>query len=443
MNSPESQRDLPGLRRYLLLWFAGIAILMVVAYTELLDYYLDRGVNLGTRAFLERTASDYVKARPPGTGIRLGRSTLGYTQVDNIPAGIGLLFPLASMRHGEMLRRVNIDIDDDDVHIPVDTIDICPSANCDLLFIYPHQISETEWLYLVHGIVATEDVFRELDVNDQIAVAIGILFAVLLVLVSWLVIRNIDAPLRRLGTWSADLGTDHVAPTPDLRFREFATLADRLRFAFERMREGVNKEKMFLRHASHELRTPLAILSSNLELLERLTDRPDRSEAERASLVRLGRALDDMKLMMETLLWVNQQSETQPRFEEIMLADELAVIVDTYRYLVDAGEVAVSVTGHSPPFDGPAVAVRIVLSNLVRNAFQYTQDGEVAITIRESEVVVENEGVSVQGVAIPVEHEDDYGFGFGLELVDLICRRFDWQCDTEEKPSGWKTRIRF
>ena len=151
-------------------------------------------------------------------------------------------------------------------------------------------------------------------------------------------------------------------------------LARRIQFAFERMREGVNKEKLFLRHASHELRTPIAILSSNVELLDRLSDRPERTEAEQAAFLRQYRALDEVQLLMETLLWVNRQSDNLPKFEQIDLRRELDCIVENYSYLLEERNISLTVTG-SGEATAPVAAVRIVLSNLVRNAFQYTMDG--------------------------------------------------------------------
>ena len=50
-------RPLPRLRWYLLSWFGGCALVMVLAYTQLLDYYLEQGIDLRTRAYLERVAS--------------------------------------------------------------------------------------------------------------------------------------------------------------------------------------------------------------------------------------------------------------------------------------------------------------------------------------------------------------------------------------------------
>ncbi len=124
----------------------------------------------------------------------------------------------------------------------------------------------------------------------------------------------------------------------------------------------------------------VAIMSANLELIDRLSTRQERTENEQAAFVRHYRALDDIQLLMETLLWVNRQSDNLLKSEQIDLRLELDSVVENCSYLLDERDVSLTVTG-SGEATAPAVAVHIVLSNLVRNAFQYTMDGEVLITI--------------------------------------------------------------
>ena len=47
------------LGRYLVCWFAGCAVVMVVAYSQLLDYYFELGVDIRTLSLLERRAEGY------------------------------------------------------------------------------------------------------------------------------------------------------------------------------------------------------------------------------------------------------------------------------------------------------------------------------------------------------------------------------------------------
>ena len=414
---------------------------MVLAYTQLLEYYLELGIEIRTQRFLEQTAEDYAAVDPETaarSALPSGPGLSGYLNLSDIPPQILGVFALDDLQHGEAIRFTNMGFsEDDEKQFVVETLDLCREGNCELLFLYAYRLAGDGWLYLLHGIVGSDEIYEELEFTDRFAIAIGSLLAGLLLLVAALLVRNIDVPLRKLNRWSAAQGESASdLELPNLRFREFDMLANRIQFAFERMREGVNKEKLFLRHASHELRTPIAILSTNVELLDRLSDRPERTEAEQAAFVRQYRALDDVQLLMETLLWVNRQSDNLPKSEQIDLRRELDCIIENYSYLLDERDVSLTVTG-SGEATAPVAAVRIVLSNLVRNAFQYTMDGEVRIAIAPREISVENSS----SVNDKLQPDDEYGFGLGLELVGLVCQRFAWGYNSSEASRGRTTTV--
>ncbi len=44
---------------------------------------------------------------------------------------------------------------------------------------------------------------------------------------------------------------------------------------------------------------------------------------------------------------------------------------------------------------------------------------------------------------IKAQGDDDYGFGLGLELVSLTCKRFAWRYTTTELPAGRATVVGF
>ena len=433
-------RALPRLQRYLLLCLAACVVVIVLVYTQLLEYYLELGIEIRTQRLLEQTAEEYAalgaeKAARQALPSKPGLS--GYHNLSDIPPHILGVFALEDLQHGEAIRFTNMSFGEEGEKLfVVETHDLCQGGNCELLFLYTYRFAD-EALYLLHGIIGSDEIYEELEFTDRFATAIGSLFAVLLLLLAVLLIRNIDVPLRELNRWSA--AQDESASNlelPNLRFREFDMLANRIQFAFERMREGVNKEKLFLRHASHELRTPIAILSTNVELLDRLSDKPERTEAEQAAFVRQYRALDDVQLLMETLLWVNRQSDNFPKSEQIDLRRELDCIIENYSYLLDERDVSLTVTG-SGEATAPVAAVRIVLSNLVRNAFQYTMDGEVRIAIAPREISVENSS----SVNDKLQPDDEYGFGLGLELVGLVCQRFAWGYNSSEASRGRTTTV--
>lgn len=435
-------KPLPSLRRHLLTWFVGGAVVMVFAYTQLLEYYRDLGIDLRTQSILEQIALEYTADRTKG--IPTERNLKAYFELADIPQVVRDEFSVRHLSHGEVQRFLNLDLEGSDERLrkeyEVATGDLCGVETCELLFFYPYRMPDGNWLYLLHGIVGSAEDYEELQTTGVVANAIGALFAALLVLISFLLVRNIDQPLRLLERWSGEQGAERADEAiPDLRYSEFDTLAKRLQSAFQQMREGVQREKLFLRHASHELRTPIAILASNVELMDRLTNRPDRSAAEQAAFQRQYRALEDVQLLIETLLWVNRQSEQAPQHKPVNLQGELEAIVSNYRYLLEGKAVTLVSTGDQSVVTAPVAAVRIVLSNLVRNAFQHTLEGEVTIELAACQVTITNAGAASH----TANAEQPDGFGLGLDLVDLLCQRFAWSCDSSDLAGGRRTVVRF
>ena len=119
MTDLSAKTRLPVLRRYLLFWFTGCAIVMVIAYTQLLDYYLDLGIDLKTQASLERTAEEYAQRYEQAGDIGnravlpSGLNLTAYRTVEEIPAAIRAVFPLDELEDGQVQRFVNLDLDDD------------------------------------------------------------------------------------------------------------------------------------------------------------------------------------------------------------------------------------------------------------------------------------------------------------------------------------------
>ncbi|MEM1436751.1 MAG: HAMP domain-containing sensor histidine kinase [Pseudomonadota bacterium] len=419
---------------------------MIVAYTELLEYYLQLGIDLRTQSFLEAAADDYERKGESASSDQqtTGARITAYRSPESVPQAFRSMFAMDDPAPGHMQRYVNLDFDGDDSLKPVDTMDLCGVDTCELVFLYTHELRDGDWLYLLHGVVGSDSDYSELAFTERVAYAIGGLFALLFSLVCLVVIRSIDRPLRRLERWSAALdenGADEQLP--ELRFLELRQFAQRLRSAFERLREGVEKEQFFLRNASHELRTPLSILSANVELIDRLTQRPERSAVEQASFDRQYRALEEVRLLIETLLWLNRQSDRSPSVAVVDLKAELDQIVQSHQYLLEARAVTFSIQDASETLHQPVAPVRVVLSNLVRNAFQHAPDGEVRICIDAYRVSVRNAVVpdAVDRSLEPAEAESR--FGLGLQLVKMLCDRFQWSYVSEEVAGERITQVSF
>jgi signal transduction histidine kinase len=103
---------------------------------------------------------------------------------------------------------------------------------------------------------------------------------------------------------------------------------------------------------------------------------------------------------------------------------------------------------HLLHLDAPERVLAVLIGNLLRNAFSYTDRGEVEVTIAAQGVVIRDTGV---GIA-PEQLAEIYrpfargasarrgGFGVGISIVRRLSDRFGWPVRIESEP-GVGTRI--
>ena len=442
MSERDRPRAFPSLRRSLLSWFAGSGVVLVLAYTLLLEFYLDLGIELRTKSVLERTATSYAQAvaTDPAAPLPVAPGLRSFRHIEDIPAALrGQLSPEA-FRHRAMQAHVVLDDGGDSMKAKLSPSRVAMPGR--YLFFFSYRLDDRTWLYLAQSVVVTEDEDLEYDIIETVALIIGLVCALTLLTLAFALSRRIGQPVRRLAHWADNLSIERLDEAQDFRFRELNLVAARLRDAFRRIATGVENEKRFLQHASHELRTPLSVISGNFELLNKLAERRHRCDAEREAFDRLNRAITNMRQLTETLLWLSRPSEKLPKAEPVELHVLMHSLVEENRYLLDAKPVEIAVTGNRSRVHVPSTPCRIVLANLIRNAFQYTRSGRVSIDIAHDRITIDNENAAHVEEDAPGE-EDEYGFGLGLKLVDELCRRLGWGYESSPRGDGRSTTVRF
>jgi signal transduction histidine kinase len=89
----------------------------------------------------------------------------------------------------------------------------------------------------------------------------------------------------------------------------------------------------------------------------------------------------------------------------------------------------------------PSAVLRIVMGNLLRNARAGAQGGPIQVRLGRAEVLIENPVVASAG-----SKAQPQGFGFGLEIVQDLCRRFGWRLVTGPVPGPeprYRARVEF
>jgi len=215
-------------------------------------------------------------------------------------------------------------------------------------------------------------------------------------------------------------------------------LIDALDHFTERLEHFIKREKNFTRDASHELRTPLAVIKSSLALLQK---RRDFQPNENRSIAMIDNTLRDMEGLIDTLLLLARGESSPLPEEDVLINDLLITLVEQITHVLGNDKISLEVRQNcllSIPAAEKVLA--ILFTNLLRNAFNYTRQGVIAITIDDKQVSVSDTGIGMnqqhlQHVFEPFyrAHTDSNGHGLGLTIVKQLCNRYGWKLKIRSK----------
>ncbi|CAA0080557.1 Swarming motility regulation sensor protein RssA [Zhongshania aliphaticivorans] len=278
--------------------------------------------------------------------------------------------------------------------------------------------------------------FRKFTPTSK-ALFIGITVLLIFLTLLLIILRSVAHPVEALRDWAKNLSPKGLMQQPPVfRYNELNTLADLIRGSLLSVQETLEREQKFLRHASHELRTPIATISSNIELMKKIHPNPEPNE--KRIIDRIDRASTTMRHLTETLLWLSREDSTDLPTQEIRLDLLLEQCHQDLQYLLQDKAVTVNIDTENATVLLPHVPAKILLDNLIRNAFQHTQEGEVNIYQRGTHVRICNR---------EIDHDkslnEELGFGLGLDLSRKLAERFKWRYHNDSQPQGHEARIDF
>ncbi|WP_341326632.1 HAMP domain-containing sensor histidine kinase [Methylotuvimicrobium sp. KM2] len=234
----------------------------------------------------------------------------------------------------------------------------------------------------------------------------------------------------------AELDLSELRQTTD---SDVAKLIDALDHFTERLELFIERERNFTRDASHELRTPLAVIKSSLALLHK---RSDYQPNEQRSLQTIESTLRDMEGLIDTLLLLAREESSPLPEDDVLINDLLSNLIEQVGRAVTNDKISVEIEQNCL-LSVPAAekVLSILLTNLLRNAFSYTQAGTVCITIDENRVTIADTGIGMEQKQLKQVFEPFYrvqetqnGHGLGLTIVKRLCNRFGWKLKIRSKP---------
>lgn len=299
---------------------------------------------------------------------------------------------------------------------------------------------QDELLYMIYD-VGNLKVHKEpetlvvLVVTSLFVTAIGAVIGVLIA-------GRVTAPLTRLTDILAQSLPEKLPVDLSAQFGddEIGFLARTLDKRIQRIQNFVQREKAFTRDASHELRTPVTVVRNAAELISQLP--AYRESSLQRPMRRIERAAAGMALTIDTFLWLAREDGTSGEAPACDVSSMMAreALVE-HEYVFRGKQIRTEFLEEgSPLIHAPEAVFRIVINNLVRNAFTHTQQGLIRIVVSKTAVEVFNSGGFF---AAANTDKKGTGFGFGLDIVKRLCDRYNWHLQIAGDPDGTIVTLKF
>ena len=418
---------------FLIKWQSIVAILVIIGYSLIMNWYFVRGLDESNLMSLNLEMQAFSLAYKNQLHPEIPHSIHfnGYMGWQQVPTWVKTQFP-------ELEFLTQLEMRDVKLFAPQRATISAPST---VAFVVAQPLFDGQLFYLtreinidfMHNPQAQEQVLSMFRLTWPLALG----FLILILGAVHLIIKRLTQPMADLANWADSLTLKDIGKqAPSFGFQELDRIAKRQQATFTRIANVLDKEQEFLRNASHELRTPIAVVKSNSELLSRVL----KDNKAQASVERITRAAFNMQQMTETLLWLGRDDEQSLVKSEVNISQLLHGIIKENEYLLQGKDVTLHLNipkfsvflAHTP--------CRIILSNLVRNAFQYTTQGSVDISLYHYCVSIKNSNHN------PLDGDttsEDYGYGLGLNLVEKIVKKLNWQYENLEFNDGRNVTIDF
>ena len=240
--------------------------------------------------------------------------------------------------------------------------------------------------------------------------AIGGVTIIALCVLAFLLCKKIVRPGSALSQWAANLDEHSLRTTPpNFYYPELNKLASLIRNSLLSVRQSLDREQLFFRYSSHELRTPITVILNSVELLQKIKESTNghREEQEKSVVQRIERAGQTMQHLVETLLWLGRDATTHLPASSVDIELLLKEVVQESNYLLLHKHIDLVLDTQSTKLYVPETACRIVLANLVRNAFVHIRRGLIHIIQRDAQIEVINYMAEEDDIS------KDIGFGLG------------------------------
>ena len=308
-------------------------------------------------------------------------------------------------------------------------------------------LEDSELVMESYPVLAIFEQLEDIFANAlRVAVILSLLIAAIF---SQLSSRQITKPLLDL---KKAVETDHQNLTQLTHLpSEVGVLARAIDEKNQKLEQYLKREQLFTGDVSHELRTPLTIIMGASEVLaSQLADDSHLSEFTN----RISNTAKETSEIITALLLLSRAPEKldtpQTSINNIAVNE-----AERLKYLLRYKSVTCTVVAEQEYFTyvRPEL-LKMALGNLIKNAFQYTDDGEVRITIDAEKITVTDTGLGIPEAMMPLlyerferlelPHNDKQsdkieGTGLGLSIVQRIMTHMGWKLTHQANTTGGST----
>lgn len=310
----------------------------------------------------------------------------------------------------------------------------------DDLFVYKKTANGTTWV-----VEQSQYGFEELEIKIYLQALIGLMLAlVAAIAIGWWLARSVTNPVKALAR-EVQLMAEKTSFQPSRTVfanDEVGQLAKIFEKTYKHLLQVLAREKAFTADVSHELRTPLTVIATSTELLLL----KEHDESSREQLLSLQRANVRLSRLVRVFLQLARGKEHRQITDPRPLRDVVQDVITLKRAAAHERDLTLNIVDElsSPRAVNPDLTFS-VLDNLIRNAMQYTKQGGITVTLRDTSLSVADTGCGIADeekekildAFVRGKLAAGEGYGWGLTLVRRICEHEDWTLSFEKNhPRG-------
>ena len=322
------------------------------------------------------------------------------------------------------------------------------------LHFFAHQQNEQKYIltYLEGSEMVMENypvlaIFEELEDIFADALKIAVVLSLLIAaLFSYLSSKQIIKPLLDL---KQAVETDHQNLT-DLTHlpSEVGVLARAIDEKNHKLEQYLKREQLFTGDVSHELRTPLTIIMGASEVLASQLEENSRLSEFANRISTTAKETSEIISALLLLSRAPEQLDTPPTSINTIALTEVTRLT----YLLRHKPVTCKVVAEQDYIANVRPELlKMALGNLIKNAFQYTDNGEVIVMIDAEKITVSDTGLGIPEIMMPLLYErferlNDIntsdqveGSGLGLSIVQRIMTHMGWELMHQDNATGGST----